>query len=88
MTHLMVYELTAELVRVNESNPPKPGARLILTNNDGSARLCMIHTAYYTTAGGWSLYLRNLPWPDGWSLHKNGDEHELHRPTEQKETDQ
>lgn len=88
MTHLMVYELTDELVRVNESNPPKPGALLIITNDDGSARLCVVDTAYYTTEDGWNLKLRNLPWPDGWSIHKHGDGHELHRPTTTKEDDQ
>lgn len=85
MTHLMVFELTDELVRVSESNPPKPGAFLILMGDDGSARLCAVYSTHYTTEEGWGLELLNLPWPDGWSIHKNGDGHELHSPTNTKE---
>ena len=88
MTHLMVFELSDELVRVSESNPPKPGARLIIAGDDGSARLCAVETAHYTTEDGWNLKLLNLPWPDGWSIHKRGDGHELRRPTTTKEDDQ
>lgn len=88
MTRPMVFELNDELVRVSESNPPKPGASLIIVSDDGFARLCAVETAHYTTENGWDLKLLNLPWPDGWSIHENGDGHELHRPTEPKEIDQ
>ena len=89
MTYPMVYEIVDELVRVNGQTPPEPGARLIVTDDHGGAMLCEVDAVSTSTLeGGWSLELRNLPWPDGWSIHENGDGHELHRPTTTKEEDQ
>lgn len=87
MTYPMVYELVEDLVRFTGSTRPKPGARLILTDDHGGAMLCEVDVVS-VTEDGWTLDLRNLPWPDGWSIHKHGDGHELHRPTTTKEDDQ
>ena len=94
MSH-MAFEIADKLVRFNGSTPPEPGARLIVMDDDGGARLCEI-AAVFTTEGEsfttteeeWSVEFRVLPWPDGWSVHKRGDGHELHRPTNTKESDQ
>ena len=88
MTHPLVFELTDEFVEVSGSNPPKPGAFLVIVGDAGLARLCAVETSHYTTESGWDLKLLNLPWPDGWSIHKNGDGYELRRPTNTKENDQ
>lgn len=88
MTRPMMFELADERVEVSESNPPKPGACLIIVSAAGSARLCAVEATHYTTENGWGLTLLNLPWPDGWSIHKHGDGYELHRPTNKKEDDQ
>lgn len=92
----MIFEITDKLVRVIESTPPEPGARLIVMDDDGvGTRLCEVESVstgvvaeFTTPEGGWRLELRVLPWPDGWSVHKRGDGYEIHRPTAPKEDDQ
>mgnify|MGYP007092279146 CR=1 FL=1 len=87
MTYPVMFELIDELVKVSGSTPPEPGAQLIVVDDDGGAMLCEVD-AVSVTDDGWGLELRNLPWPDGWSIHEKGDGHELHRPTTTKEDDQ
>ena len=92
----MTFEIIDKLVRFNGSPPPEPGARLIVMEDDGAdARLCEVEAVSTTdveslssTEDEWSVELRVLPWPDGWSVHKRGDGYEIHRPTEPKEDDQ
>lgn len=89
MTYPLVYELVEDLTRVNGSTLPEPGTRFVLMGDDGIAMLCEVDAVSMSTLDGMlSLELRNLPWPDGWSVHENGDGYKLHRPTEQKESDQ
>lgn len=90
----MAFEIIDKLVRYNGSPPPEPGARLIVMDDDGGAQLCEV-AAVSTTEGEslsntddeWSVEFRVLPWPDGWSVHKRGDGHEIHRPTATKKED-
>ena len=96
MSYPLDFEIIDELVRFDGSTPPEPGTRLIVTDGDGcGAWLCEIEAvsttevgSFTTTEDGWSVELRVLPWPDGWSVHKRGDGHEIHRPTNMKEDDQ
>ena len=89
MKYPIAYEFVEDLVRVNGPTLPEPGTRFILIDDDGSAMLCEVDAVSTPTLDGvLSLELRNLPWPDGWSIYENGDGYKLHRPTEQKETDQ
>ena len=45
---LMAFEINDKLVRFNGSPPPEPGARLIVMDDDGGARLCAVSYTHLT----------------------------------------